>query len=101
MRIAILCVFLLLGVSSCGIFGGGKSKKGQTSEQQSGKKKKPKRCKLESCHVRMVHMHEGGEYLGKKTWFLQPLFYSNKNPKYGEGLKKQKRDPHQWKNRRK
>jgi hypothetical protein len=68
---------------------------------QVKKKKKPKKCRLESCHVRMSHYHDGAEYLGKRRWFLRPLFYPNKEPKIGQGLKKTKRDPHQWNKRHK
>jgi len=97
--ILLLAFALSATTTSCGLFGGkGKTQQGQASEQ--GKKKKSKRCKLASCHVRMVHMHNGAEYLGKKGWFLKPSFYSKKDPKYGEGLKKSQRDPHQWNSRR-
>jgi hypothetical protein len=96
-RILILILTAWMLTTACG--SSKQAQQGQASEQQ-GKKKKPKRCRKKTCHVRMVHMHNGAEYLGKKEWFLRPLFYSNKNPKYGEGLKKTQRDPHQWKQRR-
>jgi hypothetical protein len=99
--ILFLSLTLSMGTTSCGLFGGkSKSQQQAQASEQQGKKKKPKRCKLKSCHVRMTHMHNGSEYLGKKGWFLKPLFYSNKDPKYGEGLKKSQRDPHQWNKRR-
>jgi hypothetical protein len=84
-----LVVFSPLLVSCAG-------SQGQASEQQ-GKKKKSKRCKMKSCHVRMVHMHEGTEMKGKRSWSLKACFYFGKNPKYGEGYKKDQRDPHQGK----
>ena len=74
--------------------------KGEQNEQadKAGKKKKSaKRCKMKSCHVRMVHMHEGKEVKGKRGWFLKNWFYFGKNPKYGEGYRKDQRDPYQGK----
>ncbi len=68
--------------------------KGQPSEEKK-KTKAKKRCKMKSCHVRMVHMHEGKEVKGKRGWFLKACFFFNKNPKYGEGMKKDQRDPYQ------
>jgi hypothetical protein len=62
----------------------------------AGRKKKAKKCKIASCHVRMKHMHEGTEYKGKSSWFLKDWFYFGKDPKYGEGMRREKvRDPHQ------
>lgn len=64
----------------------------------AGKKKKAKRCKIPTCHVRMKHMHEGAEFKGKGSWFLKDWFYFGKDPKYGEGMRREKvRDPHQGK----
>jgi hypothetical protein len=82
-----LVILLLLFTTSCGIFGGGKS---SGEDEEKKKKKKPKKCKLEACHVRMMHMHEGAEYYGKKKWFLRPFFFCNKNPKIGQGIKPEK-----------
>ncbi len=89
--------YLLLAV--CTFSGCGASKgEAQASEEQNKKKKKPKRCKMKSCHVRMMHMHEGAEMKGKRSWFLKRCFYFGKDPKYGEGLKREKRrDPSQGK----
>jgi hypothetical protein len=85
--------FATTALTSCGASKG----EGQASEQQ-GKKKKLKKCKIKSCHVRMVHAHEGSDFKGKGSWFLKRCFYFGKNPKYGEGLKREgKRDPHQGK----
>ncbi len=80
-----------------GVLGGCAGSKGQPSEQEKGKKKSSKRCKMKSCHVRMMHMHEGTEFKGKRKWSLKACFFFNKNPKYGEGYKKDQRDPHQGK----
>ncbi len=92
-----MLIFMSFSALSCGIFGGKKNKEGQGMERE--KKKKPKKCKLESCHVRMTHMHEGAEYKGKRKWYLKPFFFCNREPKIGQGLKKDKRDPHQSKGR--
>jgi len=85
-------------VSSCG----SSKKQAQTSEEgKKKKKKKAPRCKMPSCHVRMMHLHDDVEFRGKGTWFLKRWLYFGKDPKIGEGLKKTKRDPHQWKTRSK
>jgi hypothetical protein len=64
----------------------------------AGRKKKAKGCKIPSCQVRMKHMHEGAEFKGKGSWFLKDWFYFGKDPKYGEGMRREKvRDPHQGK----
>ncbi|MCU0391761.1 MAG: hypothetical protein MUE81_11645 [Thermoflexibacter sp.] len=99
------CIFSLLllvsvqGITSCS----GSKPQAQSSEEQGKKKKKKKvpRCKMPSCHVRMTHLHDGAEFRGKKTWFLKDWFYFGKEPKVGEGLRKTKRDPHQWNTRKK
>lgn len=89
----LLLLVLLAAAPACSMFGGGKKAQAQASE---GKKKgKIRKCRLESCHVRMIHMHEGVEYFGKNHWFLKSWFYTGKNPKVGEGFRKMKRDPHQ------
>ncbi len=62
-----------------------KGNKGQASEQEAGKKKKkPKKCKDESCQVRMSHYHEGTAYKGKRGNFFIRLF-TPKESKYGQG----------------
>ncbi len=94
----ILATALSLVSTSCG----SSKKQAQASEEQGKKKKKKKlpRCKMKSCHVRMNHLHDGAEFRGKCNWFLRNWFYFGKEPKIGEGLKKSKRDPHQWKMRK-
>lgn len=79
-------------LSSCA---GSKGDTNELADKDGKKKKKGKRCKMKSCHVRMVHMHEGKEVKGKRGWFLKACFYFGKNPKYGEGLKQDRRDPYQ------
>ena len=83
----------------------GSSKPLQASEKQGKekkeKKKKAPRCKMKSCQVRMTHLHDGAEFRGKCTWFMKRWLYFGKEPKIGEGYKKTKRDPHQWKTRSK
>jgi hypothetical protein len=97
-------LFLLIFATSVSMMATscGSSKKAQGSEEQGKKKKKKKapRCKMKSCHVRMTHMHDGAEFRGKCNWFLRRWLYFGKEPKIGEGLKKAKRDPHQWKMRK-
>lgn len=91
-----MLLFMCFSVYSCGIFGKRKSnKEGQGMEQE--KKKKPKKCKLKSCHVRMTHMHEGAEFKGKRKWYLRPFFFCNREPKIGQGIKKDKRKAPQGK----
>ena len=92
------CYFIFSFFMATTILSSCAGSKGEPSEeaQKNGKKKKAaKRCKMKSCHVRMVHMHEGKEMLGKRGWFLKACFFFNKNPKYGEGMKKDQRDPYQ------
>lgn len=85
---------LIFVASGCSLLGGGKKAQLQASEE-GGKKGKIRKCRLESCHVRMIHQHEGAWYFGKKHWFLKSWFYMGKNPQVGEGFRKMKRDPHQ------
>ncbi|MCS7019402.1 MAG: hypothetical protein NZM34_09860 [Bernardetiaceae bacterium] len=85
---------LLMALPSCSLFGGGKKAQAQASED-SKNKGKIRKCRLESCHVRMIHEHEGALYFGKKHWFLKSWFYMGKNPQVGEGFGKMRRDPHQ------
>jgi hypothetical protein len=96
----LLFVALVSLTTSCG-----SSKQLQASEKQGKekkeKKKKAPRCKMKSCHVRMTHLHDGAEFRGKCTWFMKRWLYFGKEPKIGEGYKKTKRDPHQWKMRSK
>lgn len=97
-------LFLLLFFMSASMVTSCKSGKEQAQASEDGKKKKKKkapRCKMPSCHVRMMHLHDDVEFRGKRTWFLKRWFYFGKDPKIGEGLRKSKRDPHQWKTRSK
>ncbi len=88
--------FLIIGIScSCSIFGGRSGSDPSASEGEDPCKKRIKRCKLEQCHIRMLHLHEGACFKGKKKWFLKRWFFFNKNPKVGQGYKKGKRDEHQ------
>jgi hypothetical protein len=93
----LLCSFFVCTtfLSACAGSEGGTNE----TAKKDGKKKAPKRCKMKSCHVRMVHMHEGKEMKGKRGWFLKACFYFGNNPKYGEGLKQDRRDPYQGRRR--
>ncbi len=84
-------IFLLFIICSILVFSGTltscKSNKpsDQASEQEAGKKKKkPKKCKDESCQVRMSHYHEGTAFKGKRGNFFIRLF-TPKESKYGQG----------------
>jgi hypothetical protein len=58
----------------------------QTSEELAKKgKPKPKKCKIESCQVRMTHKHNGVDFKGKRGNFFVRLF-TPKESKYGQGL---------------
>ncbi|WP_027002054.1 hypothetical protein [Hugenholtzia roseola] len=58
----------------------------QTSEELAKKgKPKPKKCKIESCQVRMTHKHGGADFKGKRGNFFVRLF-TPKESKYGQGL---------------
>ncbi len=95
---------LLLFASAQTFTSCGSSKPQAQASEEGGKKKKKKkvpRCKMASCHVRMTHLHDDVEFRGKRTWFLKDWFYFGREPKVGEGLRKAKRDPHQWNTRRK
>jgi len=99
-----LLFLLIFSVSVSLITSCGSSKNQAQASEDGGKKKKKKkapRCKMPSCHVRMMHLHDDAEFRGKGTWFLKRWLYFGKDPKIGEGLKKTKRDPHQWKTRSK
>jgi hypothetical protein len=97
MAVFLIPLVILMAMSSCSTFRGEKKAQAQASE---GKKKtKIRKCRLESCHVRMIHLHEGVEYFGKNHWFLKAWWYTGKNPKIGEGFGKMRRDPHQDKMR--
>ncbi|WP_448518368.1 hypothetical protein [Rhodoflexus sp.] len=90
------CIVLLMltALPACGVFGGGR-KSQQEMASEGKKKQKIRKCRKKSCQIRMIHDHEGVTYFGKNHWFLKAAFYSNKNPKTGEGFRKMKRDPHQ------
>ncbi len=78
---------------------GNEPKKGESGEEATAKsKKKPKKCKLEECHVRMTHYHEGKLVKGKRGGFFTTLF-APKDPLYGQSVPKynRKRDPAQGK----
>jgi hypothetical protein len=66
----------------------------QAGEGDSKKKQKLKRCPLPSCHVRMDHAHAdadvSGMFKGKRGCFIRRIF-TPKNPKYGQGLPRNKR----------
>ena len=88
--------FLGFSTTSCSIFQPKQKSNDELFGQGKKKKKKLKKCKIESCHVRMNHGHEGSEFKGKRCFLFTTLF-APKQPKYGEGLPKNatKRDPHQ------
>jgi hypothetical protein len=94
-----LFLWLLCGFSLFVSCKGNEPKKGESGEEASAKsKKKPKKCKLEECHVRMTHYHEGKLVKGKKGGFFTTLF-APKDPLYGQSVPKynRKRDPAQGK----
>ncbi|SFF29542.1 hypothetical protein [Thermoflexibacter ruber] len=99
-----ISLFLLLFIAIQSFSSCGSSKPQAQASEEGGKKKKKKkapRCKMLSCHVRMTHLHDDVEFRGKRTWFLKDWFYFGREPKVGEGLRKAKRDPHQWNTRKK
>lgn len=61
----ILFAMLMMGLSSCGCF-----------------TFSPPRCRVDGCHVRMIHAHGGQDFRG------QPFWKRNQNPKVGQGFKK-------------
>jgi len=86
-------IFLIISVSCAG----GRSSIDPSASEGEGEKceGRMKRCKLEACHIRRIHQHEGACFKGKKKWFLKRLFFFNKDPRVGQGYKKQRRDRHQ------
>jgi hypothetical protein len=92
----VLLSFFAFSFQSCK---GNEPKKGDSGEEANQKsKKKPKKCKLEECHVRMSHYHEGKLVKGKRGGFFTTLF-APKDPLYGQSVPKynRRRDPAQGK----
>lgn len=87
--------FLFIGLGCSCSASNGRSAADGSGNADNPCEKRIKRCKLEACHIRRLHLHEGACFKGKKKWFLKRLFFCNKDPKVGQGYKKQRRDQHQ------